>query len=77
MSKGFGVNRIIGCKDKTSSWHIIGFPNGSNIGSVVSRRREAHRYTVHLQISPCRDSRQNKDKRHDEPRLQFVTSGLG
>ena len=26
---------IIGCKDKTSSWHLIGFPNGSNIGSTL------------------------------------------
>ena len=25
----------IGCKDKTSSWHLIGFPVGSNIGSAV------------------------------------------
>ena len=26
---------IIGCKDKTSSWHLNGFPYGSNIGSTV------------------------------------------
>ena len=26
---------IIGCKDKTSSWHLNGFPDGSNIGSTV------------------------------------------
>ena len=26
-------DRIIGCKDKNSSWHLIGFPDGSNIGS--------------------------------------------
>ena len=24
---------IIGCKYKTSSWHLNGFPDGSNIGS--------------------------------------------
>ena len=30
MSKHLGV--IIGCKDKTSSWHLIGFPDRSNIG---------------------------------------------
>ena len=24
---------IIGCKYKTSSWHLDGFPDGSNIGS--------------------------------------------
>ena len=26
---------IIGCKYKTSSWHLNGFPFGSNIGSTV------------------------------------------
>ena len=26
---------VIGCKDKTSSWHLIGFPDGSDIGSKV------------------------------------------
>ena len=26
---------IIGCKDKTSSWHLNGFPDGRNIGSTV------------------------------------------
>ena len=25
-------------EDKTSSWHLIGFPNGSNIGSTISCR---------------------------------------
>ena len=39
---------IIGCKDKTSPWHLNGFPHGSNIGSTVSCRGEARRYTVHL-----------------------------
>ena len=24
------LNGIIGCKDKTSSWHLNGFPDGSN-----------------------------------------------
>ena len=36
---GGGVSKrldgIIGCKDKTSSWHLIGFPVGSNIGSEI------------------------------------------
>ena len=31
MSKRLGG--IIGCKDKTSSWHLNGFSDGSNIGS--------------------------------------------
>ena len=75
MSKRSGG--IIGCKDQASSWHLIGFQNGSNIGLTVSYRGEAHRYTVHLHSSPCKDTRQNKDKRHDGPRLQIVTLGLG
>ena len=33
MSKRLGG--IIGCKNKTSSWHLIGLPDGSNIGSTV------------------------------------------
>ena len=40
------LSGIIGCKDKTSSWHLIGFPNGSNIGSRVQYRAEAHRYVI-------------------------------
>ena len=34
MSKRLGG--IIGCKDKASSWHLNGFPYGSNIGSINS-----------------------------------------
>ena len=33
MSKRLGG--IIGCKYKTSSWHLNGFLDGSNIGSKV------------------------------------------
>ena len=33
MSKRLGG--IIGCKGKTSSRHLDGFPDGSNIGSTV------------------------------------------
>ena len=39
---------IIGCKDKTTTWYLNGFPDGSNLGSTVQCRGEAHRYTVHL-----------------------------
>ena len=46
MSKRLGG--VIGHKDRTSSWHLIGFPDGSNIGSTVECRGETHRYTVHL-----------------------------
>ena len=34
MSKRL-VGGIIGCKYKTSPWHLNGFPDGSNIGSTV------------------------------------------
>ena len=33
MSKRLGG--VIGCKYKTSSWHLNGFPDGSNIGSTL------------------------------------------
>ena len=33
MSKRLDV--IIGYKDKTSSWHLNGFPDGNNIGPAV------------------------------------------
>ena len=33
MSKRLGGFK--GCKYKTSSWHLNGFPDGSNIGSTV------------------------------------------
>ena len=33
MSKPLGG--IISCKDKTSSWHLNRFPDGSNIGSII------------------------------------------
>ena len=55
MSKCLGAN--IGCKDKTSSWDLIGFPNnGSSIGSKVKYRGQDYRYTVHLHQTPCRDT---------------------
>ena len=38
---------IIGCKDKTSSWHLVGFPKYGNIWSTVSCREEAHSCTVY------------------------------
>ena len=33
LSKRLGG--IIGCKDKTPSWHLNGFVDGSNIGSTL------------------------------------------
>ena len=38
MSKRLGG--IKGCKYKTSSWHLNGFPDGNHIGSTVLLRRE-------------------------------------
>ena len=54
-------------EDKTSSWHLNGFPDGSNIESTVQYRGETHRYAIHLHLLPCRDTKQIKDKRHDGP----------
>ena len=42
MSKCLGG--IIGCKLKTSSWHLNEFPDGSNIGSRVYCRGGTRRY---------------------------------
>ena len=83
MSKRFGRN-IIGCKEKTSSWHLIGFPDDdSNRGYHVGVK--THRYTVHLHHqSPiamsCRDTEQNRDKVHDEPghnSVCYIESRIG
>ena len=67
MSKRLG--RIIGCKARQNLFMAFkrGFPDGSNIRSKVSCRGEAHRYnrTVHLDQSPCRDTKQNWDKKHN------------
>ena len=47
------LGRIIGCKDKTSSWHLNGFPDdGRNIGSTVYCRGEPHRNTVRILTVP-------------------------
>ena len=46
MSKRLGG--IIGYKYKTSSWHLNGFLDGSNIGSTIYCRGEAHRDTVNF-----------------------------
>ena len=45
MSKRLG-GIIVGRKDRISSWHLNGFPDGSDIGSTVSYRGETHRYIV-------------------------------
>ena len=56
----------MGCKNKTSPWHLIGFLDGGNIEPIVEYRGETHRYTaVHVYESPFRDTNQNKDKIHE------------
>ena len=50
MSKRLG--RIIGCKYKTSSWHLDGFPDGSNIGSTVLLFRSRKKTTIHRCVRP-------------------------
>ena len=44
---------FIGCKDKTSSWHLNGFPDGINHGSTVQCRGKAHRCNVHSFGDSC------------------------
>ena len=64
------VGGIKGCKNKTSSWHSNGFPDRNSIGSTVQCRGEAHRYTVHLDQPPCRNTRKTvktKQKQCSEP----------
>ena len=39
--------------------------------STVKFRGETHRFSVQLHNSPCRDIKQNKDKRHDKLGLQL------
>ena len=36
MSKRLGGIIITGCKNKTSSWHLNGFPDGSSMDGVNS-----------------------------------------
>ena len=63
----------MGCKDKTSSCHLIRFPDDGNIESTVSRRGETHRYTVHFTtLIVIEEHKKNKDKKHEEPELQLI-----
>ena len=61
---------IVGCQDKTSrsSWHLIGFPDGSSIGlidSIMSGRNPPLYCTLAL---IAMQGHQNRDKRHDNSR---------
>ena len=42
------LSGIIGGKDKTSSWHLNGFPNGSNIGPLGQQYNVGEKSTVNL-----------------------------
>ena len=70
MSKRLDV--IIGCKDKTSSWPLIGFPNGVTLGQQynVGEKPTVTLYT-YIDRHAGTDTKQNKDKRHDEPSLDY------
>ena len=72
------LDGIVGCKDKTSSWHLIGFPDGSNIGSTVSYRGETHRYTVHLLTLMAMQGHQTSHRQKTRRAwitAQFITLG--
>ena len=64
---------IIGCKDKTSSWHLVGFPNGINI--IVTLGQQYHvgeKHTVTLYTSINRHAgTQNKTKTKDTMSLYY------
>ena len=64
MSKRLGG--IIGCNYKTSSWLLNGFPDGSDIGSTIKYRGEAHRYNVRLHQSPCRATKQKQQQKQKQ-----------
>ena len=71
MSKRL-VGGIIGCKDKTSSWYLIGFPDGCVIGSTVLCRGETQRYTVHFLLHINRHAATpNKTKTKDTMSLDY------
>ena len=68
---------IKGCGDKTSSWHLNGFPDGSNIGSTVVVVVDSHiqrivlateETTVTQQVSHIRLSNANPSCGHKEVR---------
>ena len=69
MSERLG--EIIGCKDKTSFWHLIGLPDSSKIGSTVSYRGETNRYILHLHQSPSRDTKK-KTKGKISPNIAHI-----
>ena len=54
-----GLGRNIDCKDKNSFKHLLGFLNGSSIGSIVYRG-EARRYTIHLHYLTTMQGHQNR-----------------
>ena len=61
MSKRLGG--IIGCKDKTSaSWHLIGFPNGSNMGHWVNTMMGC----VTVVFFSCKDNTPNECVNHQQ-----------
>ena len=69
MSKRLGG--IIGCQGKTSSCHLNGFPDGSNIGSTVQCRGEAHRCNVHSESTTALDVA--KGESNVQPLVQGVS----
>ena len=50
MSKRLG-GIIIGCKYKTSSWHLNGFPDGNDIGSTVYNPEEKPTVNLYTYIN--------------------------
>ena len=58
LSKTFRLGGNIGCIDKNSSWHLIGFSDGTSLGST----------TVYCSLTLiAMQVHQTRGKRHDEP----------
>ena len=77
MSKRLGG--IIGCKDKTSSWHLNRFPDGSNVVvSAIQRIGCQPEKTLYMIANPARGllNREEKTKekvwQHTLPTLRVL-----
>ena len=70
MSKRLCGN--IGCKDNTSSWDLIGFPNGSSIVNSIMSGRDPPLYCKLTGTLIAIKVYQNIDKGHDEAGYKSV-----
>ena len=82
MSKRLGG--IIGCKYKTSSWHLNGFPDGINIGSkynvgekptvILYTYINRHAGTPHIHQKQNRNNVVHQHAKHDGSNIILLHS---